>query len=151
MIDFVSALYGLDFPGAVRKINEDFQLSIPLDRYQTRKEREQAQIQEAARMRARAYEEMRDRLLIDLNRAMYVANTALKRGEPFSAAEITGIREYSYLEYIESEIETADRETWTRLISGDAGIRAQRICREILEDRHGASTEGRTGNRGYLA
>ena len=38
-IDFVMALFGLEFMGAIRKINDDFRLLLPLDRKQTLKEK----------------------------------------------------------------------------------------------------------------
>lgn len=39
VIDFVIALFGLEFVDAIRKINDDFRLSLPLDRKQTLKEK----------------------------------------------------------------------------------------------------------------
>lgn len=145
VIDFVSALYELDFPSAVRKLNEDFWLSLPIDRYQSRNERQEAKNLEAARMRERAYYEMRNNLVRDLNRAMFVANDALKRRMPeeWTPQEVQSIREYPILEYVEEAITT--EKDWKTLLCGETGTAAQKLCQEIL----GAESCGGTKKWAY--
>lgn len=40
IIDLVKALFSLDYMGAVRKLNDDFALNLPLERQSTKQERE---------------------------------------------------------------------------------------------------------------
>lgn len=42
VVDFVAQLYGLDALGAVRRLNDDFHLGLPIDRQQTPQERTEA-------------------------------------------------------------------------------------------------------------
>ena len=43
VIDFVMQMFGLDFPGALRKLNSDFGLALPLDRKPTLREQRDAE------------------------------------------------------------------------------------------------------------
>lgn len=53
VIDFVERVFNLSFMAACRKLNDDFCLSIPIDRPPTERERKAARIAEAARKEKR--------------------------------------------------------------------------------------------------
>jgi len=80
-IDFTGRLLGLKPTEAVRRLNEDFHLSLPLDRQQIPAERRQAQ-QEAARRQEltdtyRAFEEWRRGMVRQLDRVFRMAHLTL--------------------------------------------------------------------------
>ena len=66
VIDFVMKFFGLDLIGAVRRINDDFGLGLPLDREQSEEERKEAsriayQRRQELAERKRAHEAVLDR------------------------------------------------------------------------------------------
>lgn len=74
VIDFVSELYGLDPLGAVRQINNDFRLGLPLDRPPTQAERVVAQKQENVALIYRLFESWRNAMIKELNAVFRVAH-----------------------------------------------------------------------------
>lgn len=115
-IDFVAALYDLTPLEAVRRLNDDFRLSLPLDRQQTPAERREA---ERAAQRRRelaetrqAFEQWRDKMIRQLNACFLLAHTVLKHIErpedmdTMSDAEVLAIRYEAYFEYLADTLNT---------------------------------------------
>lgn len=59
VIDFVMALYGLDFKQACAKLNDDFHLGLELDKPSTSEQRKQAELNRTARQIVKELREMR--------------------------------------------------------------------------------------------
>lgn len=77
-IDYTSRLLGLDAMGAVRRLNDDFMLGLPLDRGPTREERKAAEHRREVAEKHKAFEEWRDRFVVALCEAIREGNIALK-------------------------------------------------------------------------
>ena len=124
VIDFVAQLYGLDALGAVRRLDEDFRLGLPIDRQQTPQERTEAAKRRELSDTAKAFETWRAALLgrlTDCFREGHRAMQSLKAPEDFDRltdSQVLAIREQAHIEWL------ADR-----LSSGTMGQQMQ-IFRE---------------------
>lgn len=103
-IDFTGRLFGLDAMGAVRRLNADFGLALPLDRQPTREEQQAARHRQEIADAHRAFEEWRSSFIRQLNAAFRVAHIALQRGEPFMEREAAAIRMQATVEYYADEL-----------------------------------------------
>lgn len=105
-IDLAAALYGLDALGAVRRLNDDFRLGLPIHRRQTPQERREA-ARAAARRRelsdtARAFEAWRGAMLDKLTAVFSMARQALgdfRSPEDLTQGEALAIRWQAAAEY----------------------------------------------------
>lgn len=86
VIDFTSKLFGLDPLGAVRRLNEDFLLGLPIDRKPTAEDRRAARHRVELAATRQAFEEWRRKMVNQLNAAIRVANQA----RPATWDEMTG-------------------------------------------------------------
>lgn len=81
-IDLMAQLYGLDALGAVRRLNDDFHLGLPIDRRQTPQERTEAARVAAKRRElsdtAKAFEAWRGAMLDKLNACFRLAHLTMK-------------------------------------------------------------------------
>ncbi len=68
-IDYTARLFGLDAAGAVRRLNEDFRLALPLGRESTREERQAARKRTETAQAHRAFEAWRCGLISRLGAA----------------------------------------------------------------------------------
>ncbi len=109
VIDFVMKFFGLDLMGAVRRINDDFGLGLPLDREQSEEERK-----EAARIayerrhelaeRKRAHEAVLDRyynalsVWVDIDTTIR-RNAPKSRTEAFSDEYASALKRFEYATY----------------------------------------------------
>ena len=127
-IDLVSQLYGLDALGAVRRLNDDFHLGLPIDRQQTPRERTEAARASARRRElsdtAKAFEAWRGAMLDKLTAVFRMAHLALKDCQTLddlTEAEALAVKWQAAVEY------------WADcLMSGDMGI-----LMDIFRDRKG--------------
>lgn len=103
-IDLTGRLFGLDNMGAVRRLNADFGLALPLDRQPTREEQQAARHRQEIADAHRAFEEWRGAFQRRLNAAFRVAHIALQQGEPFTEREAAAIRIQSTVEYYVDEL-----------------------------------------------
>lgn len=98
-IDFTGRLLGLDALGAVRQLNVDFCLGLPLDRKPTKAE------QNAARRRAeiaeahKQFEEWRKAFISKLCAAYRVAHMALKKEAELTEQEVLAVKWQACFEY----------------------------------------------------
>lgn len=74
-IDFVALLFGLDPLGAVRRLNDDFCLGLPLDGPPTAQEKREARERRDKACTLARFEQWRTGLLRDLNACIRKANT----------------------------------------------------------------------------
>ena len=91
-IDFTGRLFGLDAMGAVRRLNTDFGLALPLDRPPTQAEQQSARHRKEVADAHRAFETWRGDFIRKLNTAFRVAHIALQRDRTFTAREAAAIR-----------------------------------------------------------
>lgn len=98
-IDLTGRLLGLDAMGAVRRLNADFGLALPLDRQPTQTERDAARRRQETAAAHKAFEEWRDGFIQQLNAACRVAHIALKHGGEFTAQEAAAVRMQATIEY----------------------------------------------------
>ncbi len=93
VIDFTAQLFGLDPLGAVRKLNEDFQLGLPIDQRPTAKERAEAHRRKELAATRRAFEEWRQETVNRLNSCIRIANRAAPTGwDDLTDQQILAIR-----------------------------------------------------------
>lgn len=107
-IDFVAALYGLTPLEAVRRLNDDFRLNLPIDRQQTPAERQEAK--QAAQHRReisdtyRLFEEWRGSMIQQLNACFREGHLAMKSLETpadwLTDAQALAIREQARVEWL---------------------------------------------------
>lgn len=108
-IDLMAALYDLAPLEAVRRLNDDFRLNLPLDRQQTPAERREAE--KAAQRRRelaetrQAFEQWRDNMIRQLNACFRLAHLTMKSIEApadldrLTDAQALAIREQARIEY----------------------------------------------------
>lgn len=127
-IDLVQKLFGLSAIGAVRRLNEDFKLLLPIDRPPTAAEREASRKYQEQMEQRKARAAWRDDMLHQVNSALYTANQAMKRSG-WSDQEITAMRMRDTLEYYENALSSdsddvqaqiyrdrRDIETWLKTV-----------------------------------
>lgn len=135
-IDFVAALYDLTPLEAVRRLNEDFRLALPLDRPPDREMLRAAQHRREISDTYRLFEEWRDGMIQRLNNCFYTAHMALKSIETpadldrQTDAQALAIREQARMEYY-SDILTAGTLEEQMAIFRERG-RIGQLCQTIL-------------------
>lgn len=131
VIDFTSKLFGLGRLDAVRKLNDDFSLGLPLDHRQTREERVEAEQRRHEAEVRRQFEDWREETLDKLCAALRVGNTALKRSpDTWTHGETEAVRWAAVLEHWVDELETGDLAAQMDLFRDRKGV--ERRCRTIL-------------------
>lgn len=110
VVDFVAQLYGVDALGAVRRLNDDFHLGLPIDRQQTPQER--TEVAKAAAKRrelskiAKAFEAWRGAMLDKLTACFQEGHLALQSLEApadfnrLTDAQTLAIREQAHIEWL---------------------------------------------------
>lgn len=148
VLDFVAQLYGLDALGAVRRLNDDFHLALPLDREQTPAERREAE--KAAQRRrqltdtAKAFEAWRGAMLDKLTACFRLAHLTMKAIETpadfdrLTVAEALAIREQAYIEYLLDLLLSGNMEDMMPIFRERGQI--GQICEKILN-----STQTKSG------
>lgn len=147
-IDLVAQLYGLDALGAVRRLNDDFHLGLPIDRQQTPAERQEAD--RAAKRRrelsdtAKAFEAWRVAMLDKLTACFRLAHLTMKAistpadMDKLTDAQALAIREQAYIEYL-SDTLTGGTMAEEMQIFRERG-RIDQLCEKILN-----STQTKSG------
>lgn len=130
VIDFVAQLFGLELMGAVRKLDADFNLHIPLDRPPSREEREQAQRRREVMDTRKAFEAWRERMLSMLNTAYRVGHLALKDKRPDAA--VLAVTWMPALESWADSLDYGDMEAQMMVFRDRKGV--ERLCEKILNN-----------------
>lgn len=137
-IDLVAALYNLTPLEAVRRLNEDFRLALPLDRPPDRETLRAAQHRREISDTYRLFEEWRDGMIQRLNSCFYTAHMALKSIETpadldrLTDAQSLAIREQARVEYY-SDILTAGTLEEQMVVFRERGWIGQ-LCNRILSN-----------------
>lgn len=137
VIDFVSQLYGLDALGAVRRLNDDFHLGLPIDRQQTPQERTEA-AREAAKRRelsdtAKTFEAWRGAMLDKLTAVFRMAHLALKNCQTLddlTEAEALAVKWQAAVEYWVDCLFSGDMAVQMDIFRDRKGVDA--LCNQIL-------------------
>lgn len=98
-IDLTGRLLGLDAMGAVRRLNADFGLALPLDRQPTQTERDAARRRQETAEAHKAFEEWRSGFIQQLNAAYRVAHIALTHGGELTTQKAAAVRMQATIEY----------------------------------------------------
>lgn len=131
-IDFTAKYLGLDAMDAVRRLNEDFMLGLPLDRPITDTDRKQAARRRELRETEKAFDEWRIQLANQLDRCCRVANTALTRqASDFTDSEVKAIQWKDALEYWSDILQSGTMEDIMTIFRDRKGVAA--LCNEILK------------------
>ena len=145
-IDFTARLFGLAPLDAVRKLNEDLGLGLPLDREAGPEERERARREAELRETRKVFEEWRQAMLTRLCAAVRRGNDALKKPmEDWSPEECLAVREQARLEWYADTLEAGDREEQMEIFRRRKEV--GRLCTEISGNAGDpAGTDGRNGS-----
>ena len=103
VIDFVALDLGLAPLDAVRRLNKDFHLGIPLDQKPTEVDWRDAQHRQEVAQLHQAFEVWREQTIRKLNEAFRAGHLALQEGKPLdqlTEAEALAIREQAQAEYL---------------------------------------------------
>lgn len=97
-IDLTMKLLGVDAMGAVRRLDADCHLGLPLDRPLSREERDQADRRRQLNDTRQRFEEWREKMLRNLNTAYRIGHQALLSGHDLSDHEALAVRWMDALE-----------------------------------------------------
>ena len=98
-IDLTGRLLGLDAMGAVRRLNADFGLALPLDRQPTQAEKDAARRRAALAEAHRAFEVWRQGFILQLSAACREAHLALQRGGELTEREAEAVKLQAVFEH----------------------------------------------------
>lgn len=137
-IDFTARLLGLDPMAAVRRLNEDFHLALPIDRPPSREEIAEAEKQRRLANTRRRFEAWREDMLRDLNAAFRVGHLALQSGKILTDREALAVRWMTPIEAWADALESANIDDQMVVFRCREGVK--RLCTEILTDSLTKST-----------
>ncbi len=127
VIDFVSNLFNLDALGAVKRLNEDFKLSLSLDSPpDSERIRERQKITDAWKL----YEEWRDQMINQLNAVFRVAELA--DYEHLTESEVTAIKYQETVEYWSDTLSYGSIDEQMQIFRDREGV--ERICKMVLKN-----------------
>ena len=134
VVDLVGTLFGLDPMGAVRKLDADFHLALPLDRPLSREERAQAQRRQRVGEVYQQFQDWRERLLTRLSAAYRIGWIALrdKRMETWTDAEVLAVKRRDHIEHWADALDSGDLDLQMGIFRDREGV--ERLCNQILSD-----------------
>lgn len=136
VVDFVAQLFDLDALGAVRRLNEDFRLALPLDRPPDKAERAAAQHRREVADTYKLFEEWRDNLIQQLNTCFREGHLAMKSLETpadldrLTDAQALAIRQQAYVEYLADTLTTGTMAEQMEIFRERGQI--EQLCHRIL-------------------
>ena len=143
-IDFAARLFGLTPLEAVRKLNGDLGLDLPLDREPDPEERERARREAELREARQFFQKWREELLTRLCAAIRAGNGAKMRPmEDWSPAECLEVREGARLEWYADTLEAGSLEEQMEI------FRQRKEVRELCERTTMETTGADTGTRSW--
>lgn len=126
VIDFVALLLGIDPLAAVKRLNEDFNLGLDLDRAADGEQlRQRRKIQEARKR----FDAWREQLLKQLNAAIRIANLA---GYPSTPAEALALRYREALEAWADDLQHGSVAEQMQILRDRKEV--EQLCRMILNN-----------------
>ena len=133
VIDFVKMLFNLDPLEAVKKLNDDFRLGLPLDRPEDREEIEKRRRTQQAQ---KLFEEWKEELLLQLNSSIRVANLA--DFPKLSPEERTAVVYREALIAWADALQHGSLDEQMQIFRDREGV--EKLCRMILNDTQKKST-----------
>lgn len=132
VIDFVAQLFNLDPIGAVRRLDQDFRLHLPLDRPPNREEREQAQYRREIMDACRMFENWRERMLAQLITAFRVGHLALKDRpqNEWADSEVLAVKWMPVLEDWADALDYGSMSEQMEIFRDRKGV--TRLCNQVL-------------------
>lgn len=132
VIDFVAQLFELDLMGAVRKLDADFRLALPLDRPPSREEHKQAEHRREIVDTRRMFEAWREKTLRRLNDSYRIGFLALRDKPPdeWTDAEVLAVKWMPALESWADALDYGDMEMQMMVFRDRKGV--GRRCCQIL-------------------
>ena len=127
VIDFVGMLFNLEPLEAVKRINADFRLDLPLDRPP---DQEQLTKREQTKQARELFEAWRERMLLQLNAAIRTANTA--DFPSLSESERMAVIYRESLEAWADALQNESLETQMKIFRAREEV--ERLCKQILSD-----------------
>ena len=131
-VDYTARLYGLDPMEALRRLNEDFRLALPLDRPASKKEREQARRRRELADLKQQYNEWRDGMLSQLCAAFRTGHIALKGNAALTDGEAQAVYWMAALEYWAEQLGNGDMAAQMAIFRNREGV--ERLCERILRN-----------------
>ncbi len=129
-IDFVGRLFGLDGIGAVRRLNTDFGLSLPIDRKPTEAEKQASRRQRELTDTYREFEAWRVNFINTLNVAIRAAYKPFKDWDSLSPGQALALRWQPALEYWADTLSVGIMAQQMGIFRDRKGVHA--LCRQIL-------------------
>jgi DNA primase len=106
VIDFTARLFNLDALDAVRRINDDFHLSLPLDRRPTPEQQQAARRRIEIARAHRAFEQWRNSFILRLNNAFRTAQLLdIKDIGSMTENEALALKQQATAEYLANTLE----------------------------------------------
>ena len=137
-IDFTERLLGLEPIAAVRRLNEDFHLALPIDRPPSQGEIAEAEKQRRLANTRRRFETWREEMLRNLNPAFRIGHLALQSGEVLTDREALAVRWMTPIEAWADALEGENMDDIMVVFRCRKGVSC--LCREILTDSLTRST-----------
>ncbi len=130
-IDLTAKLFHLTPIDAVRKLNDDFDLGLPLDRSPSDEELAHEALRRLEADHRRQAEAMRVSLIRNLNAAYRVGHFALISGRPWTGQEALAVKWMSALEYWSNLLDGPDKTAQKDIL--DHMEELSKLCIKILK------------------
>lgn len=130
-IDFTMRLFGLNAFDAVRRLNTDFRLALPIDRPPSKKETAEAEKHKRLANTQRRYEVWRETTLNDLANAFRIAHIALKANRDLTETEAIAAYWMFAIEEWADALNSAEMARQMSVFRIREGV--ERICAKILK------------------
>ena len=128
VIDFVGRLFHLDPLGAVRRLDQDFHLGLPVGQPPTAAEREAVRRRRHTDEARKLFAGWRDQMLLQINAAIRTANTA--DPEKITESEALAIRYRETLEFWGDQLSGGSLAEQMEIFRDREEV--ERLCRKIL-------------------
>ncbi len=129
-IDFVGRLFGLDNIDAVRRLNEDFRLSMPIGRKPTKEEKQAARRQRELTDTYQEFEAWRVNFINTLNIAIRASYKPFKDWDSLSSGQALALRWQPALEYWADTLSFGNMAQQMGIFRDGKGV--QDLCKQIL-------------------
>ena len=143
-IDFVKLWFNTDALGAVRRLNADFNLQLPLDRPQTEQDRAEAQRRDYVRRAQLAFESWRRDMVSQLCDCLRLYHgivngcCAKSTWADFTEAELLALQSGANLEVICETLEFGELDAQMQIF--DRREEVEKTCRQILQNLNNTQT-----------
>lgn len=139
VVDFVGELFGLSPLDAVKRLDADFRLSLPLDRPPTETDTREAQKRRDVAKARERFEAWRAETINELNACFRVAHTLdFKSWDDLSDREALALRKQAHMEYLSDTLTSGTLAEQMEIFRDRRTIR--NLCHTILQTSQTRST-----------